>query len=119
MYCLVFIVPYENLAKPMTPPRQPMASAPSTGAVEHHEALLCLLSRGRGPIPILKATEDFFNCRNMEVMQWPAYSSDMSPIETIWAVIKCKLRKVSLKSKLDPINAFLNICVRNDSDQEQ
>ena len=44
----------------------------------------------------------------------------MSPIETIWAVIKGKLRRMSLKSKPDLIiNALLNICVRDTSDQCQ
>ena len=78
-----------------------------------------LFQQDNAPCHSSKATKDFFNRSNMEVMQWPACSPDMSPIETIWAVIKGKLRRMSLKSKPDLINALFNICVRDTSDQEQ
>lgn len=39
---------------------------------------------------------------------------DMNPIETLWAIIKKKLRQKSFKNKIELINGILDTCVRDN-----
>ena len=36
---------------------------------------------------------NFFQENEWEVLEWPAYSPDLNPIETLWAILKQQLRK--------------------------
>ena len=56
---------------------------------------------------------------DIEVLPWPVSSPDMNPIETLWDIIKTKLRKISLTSKTQLINSILQICVRDNEVSNQ
>ncbi|KAF9758239.1 Transposable element Tcb1 transposase, partial [Nosema granulosis] len=46
-----------------------------------------------------KATTNFFQNKKIKVLPWPSQSSDMNPIETLWAIIKQKLTLKTPKNK--------------------
>ena len=58
--------------------------------------------------------KQFFNDKNITVLSWPPRSPDMSPIETLRAIIKPKLRAITFSRKPQLINALLNICCRDN-----
>ena len=51
---------------------------------------------------------EYFSNNNIEVMYWPANSSDLSPIENVWSVLKRKIGKIYVKNKKELIDAILN-----------
>ena len=40
-----------------------------------------------------KIIGNFFQENEWEVLEWPAYSADLNPIEKLWAILKQRLRK--------------------------
>ncbi len=44
------------------------------------------------PFHTAPAAQRFFESRHIEVMKWPAYSPDLSPIENLWNMLEYKLR---------------------------
>ena len=62
------------------------------------------------PCHTAKRVQSFMVDRGVDVLPWPSNSPDMNPIETLWAVIKARLRQHTLTSKKDLINKLLDIC---------
>ena len=61
------------------------------------------------PIHKARAITDLFERHNIHILDWPAYSPDINPIENLWAILKGKVeKKVNLrlmkKKKLSTID---------------
>lgn len=52
------------------------------------------------PIHKTKRMDKLFSEENVEVMTWPPYSPDLSPIENLWAIIKKNVLKTVQTSQL-------------------
>ncbi len=44
-------------------------------------------------------TKEFFRVNDINVIDWPAQSPDLNPIENVWAFIKQKLKNYEIKSR--------------------
>ena len=45
------------------------------------------------PVHKSKIIGNFFQENEWEVLEWPAYSPDLNPIDNLWAILKQRLRK--------------------------
>ncbi|MEZ0498438.1 transposase, partial [Sphingomonas sp. IW22] len=61
-----------------------------------------------------KLSKMFMHNKGIDILPWPPCSPDMNPIETLWAVIKDKLRKLTITNKNELINKILGICHRDN-----
>ncbi len=48
-----------------------------------------------------KGTKSWFNDHGVTVLDWPANSPDLSPIENLWAIVKRKMRDTRLNNADD------------------
>jgi len=56
---------------------------------DHHLMLL----HGNVRLHVAKICTQFLEAENIPVLAWPAYSSDMSPIENVWDALNRRLRQ--------------------------
>ena len=72
-----------------------------------------VFQQDNAPCHTSKAVKRFTEQCGIEVLPWPSNSPDMNPIETLWGVIKARLRRHTLTSKQELINKLLEICARD------
>lgn len=72
-----------------------------------------IFQQDNAPCHTARTVKSFMAQQDIEILDWPSSSPDMNPIETLWAVIKQKLREKSLTSRQMLINELLNICTRD------
>lgn len=68
-----------------------------------------IFQQDNAPCHKSKHTMEFFSDNNINVMEWPAQSPDMNPIETCWAYVYSKLEKKVIKKKSELIEEILTI----------
>lgn len=59
----------------------------------------CVFQQDNAPCHKAASVLDFFRQRGIDVMDWPPYSPDLSPIENMWAIVKQKLHQLPFHSK--------------------
>ncbi|WP_461043421.1 transposase, partial [Streptomyces sundarbansensis] len=52
-----------------------------------------LFQHDNDPKHTVKAVREYLNEQNYEVLEWPAHSPDLNPIEHMWALFKRKLNE--------------------------
>ena len=59
------------------------------------------LQQDNAPSHKSKATMKFFQDQGLQVLDWPANSPDLNPIETLWAIIKRRLAECKKTTVMD------------------
>lgn len=52
------------------------------------------------PIHIARLTRDFFKSRNIPLLEWPAISPDLNPIQDLWGILSAKVFSKSKQNKM-------------------
>ena len=74
-----------------------------------------IYQQDNAPCHKAKSVISYLRDQDIEVMSWPPYSPDLSPIENLWAIIKVKVHKHPILSTTDLINKLNQIW--NEDDQ--
>lgn len=64
------------------------------------------------PCHTSKVVKAFFQSKGIRVLDWSSNSSDMNPIQTLWAVLKNRLHQSIFTSKSELMNRILTLTTR-------
>ena len=68
-----------------------------------------LFQQDGAPCHTASYTQEFFERNNISVIDWPAQSPDLNPIENVWSFISHELKKSNIKNKQDLISEVTRI----------
>ncbi len=71
---------------------------PNIWTLFEHQNLRFIFQQDGAPAHQAKATKEYLSTQQFQVLQWPADSPNLSPIENAWAIVDAKLRKKKFKS---------------------
>jgi hypothetical protein len=66
---------------------------------EWYGGAACTFQQDNAPCHKSMPVTNFLSQQAFEVMNWPPYSPDLSPIENLWAILKRKVHSVDVTSK--------------------
>lgn len=67
------------------------------------------------PCHTSKKSMSYLRSENIDVLEWPGNSPDLNVIETMWAIMKRRLRGKSLKTKSELISAIIKVWLKDES----
>ena len=69
----------------------------------------CVFMQDGAPCHKAKTVLKFLAEENIKLLPWPGNSPDMNPIENLWAIVKKKLRKSNITTKVGLIQKLIQI----------
>lgn len=69
----------------------------------------CVFMHDGAPCHKAKSVTKFLTENHVQTLPWPGNSPDMNPIENLWAVVKKRLKKTSITTKVQLIEQLIKI----------
>jgi DDE superfamily endonuclease len=67
----------------------------------------CIFQQDNDPKHTWRLMKEYFMENNINVLEWPAQSPDLNPIEHIWSWMKQQLSQIGIKDKADLKNKLM------------
>ena len=68
-----------------------------------------ILQQDQAPCHRSKKSTQHLESKGIQVLEWPGNSPDLAPIETLWAILKSRLRKEDVSTKQKLISSVLRL----------
>ena len=78
----------------------------------------CTLQQDKAPCHTSKKSIKHLQSKAIRLLEWPGNSPDLAPIETLWAIIKYKLKEMNVTTKEKLISAVLKVWYRDERIRE-
>ena len=72
-----------------------------------------IFQQDNAPAHVSKASLNKFQQCGIHLLEWPAQSCDLNPIENLWALVKHKIAKNTTESRQEAIASFLRVWHRD------